>query len=426
MAALAHKTKDMLGRTEVVSLARALELLHGHMPVPVKGEENLPLVDALGRILAREILAPEDLPVHSRSTMDGYAVRAKETYGASENLPAYLSVGGEVRMGEFPAAGPAAGSCFRIATGGLLPPQTDAVVMLEHTVQVDDQMIEVTKPVAAGNNCIAVGEDIAAGELLLSIGHRLRAQDLGMLAGLGITNAVVYRRVRTTIISTGDEIVDYRQVPPPGKIRDMNGVQLAAFITRGGGIARPFGIVADTEEKLTSAISEALAANDLVLFSGSSSVGSRDLGETVIAKAGPPGIIFHGVAIKPGKPVIFAKAGEVPVFGLPGHPVSAAVSYSLFVEPVLQRLSGVVDDGLPKERIVKADLQRNISSAAGRTDFIRVRLTKKNTTGGFEAEPVLGKSGALSSMVRAHGYILIEEKKQGLRQGDTVCVRLYA
>jgi molybdopterin molybdotransferase len=417
--------RDMLGRSRVVSLVEAMDLLRHHMPAAVAEEEMLPLENALDRILSRNIRSSEDLPSHARSTMDGYAVRARDTFGATESMPAYFEISGEVRMGEFPGQGPLPGCCYGIATGGLLPPGTDAVVMLEHTVIVDEQTIEVIKAVAPGAHTIKIGEDIAKGDSLFSVGHRLRPQELGLLAGLGVVALQVYRRVRVGIISTGDELVDFHASPLPGKIRDMNSVHLTALVARTGAQARFYGIVADQQEQLTAMAEKALRENDLVLFSGSSSVGSRDLGEQVIGKLGGPGIIFHGVAVKPGKPVIFALAGNKPVFGLPGHPVSAAVSFNLFVEPVLANLAGRVDNGLPQRKTVAARLLRNISSAAGRTDFVRVRISRDSKGTGYEAQPVLGTSGALSTMVKAHGYIGVGESEQGLKAGDMVEVILY-
>jgi len=415
----------MLGRGRVVSLAEAMELLALHMPAAVDGEEVLPLTETLGRVLAREVTSPEDLPPHPRSTMDGYAVRARDTYGATESLPAYLEISGEVRMGECPDQGPLPGCCYAIATGGLLPPATDAVVMLEHTVKVDERLIEVVRPVAVGAHTIGKGEDISRGDSLFSVGHRLRPQELGLLAGLGIVSLPVYRRVKVGMLSTGDELVSFAEQPLPGKIRDMNSVHLTALTAQAGATAQFYGIVADREEELTTRAKTALQENDLVLFSGSSSVGARDLGAKVIVKLGEPGIIFHGVAVKPGKPVIFALAGNKPVFGLPGHPVSAAVAFSLFVEPVIYQLAGLIENDLPGRKTVTARLARNVSSAAGRSDFIRVRLSRQSPRAPFEAHPVLGTSGALFSMVQAHGYIVVRDSLQGIKAGEMVEVLLY-
>lgn len=418
------QNRDMLGRTDTVSLQKARQLLAEHLPPTVTGEESLLLEEALGRVCPADIPAPENLPAYPRSTMDGYALRGRDTFGASENLPAYLEVHGDVVMGEFPEHGPREGACYSIATGGILPPETDAVVMLEHTVAIDRNMIEVLQPVAAGANVIQPGEDIKKGEILLPAGQRLRPQDLGLLAGVGINRITVFARVRVGIISTGDEIISHEQVPPPGKIRDTNSVSLAAQVRGLNATPIFYGIAADDRQSLTSLVQQAKAANDIVLLSGSSSVGVRDLGEQIIEEMGPPGIIVHGVAIKPGKPVIIGRASNTMLFGLPGHPVSAAVAFDLFVRPAIQHLSGMKAEGLPAHRTVKARLQRNISSASGRTDFIRVQVLP-SVTGEMAAQPILGKSGALSSMVKAHGYIEIAEKQQGLKEGEIVEVTLF-
>jgi len=418
------QTRDMLGRPDTVSLHAALLLLRQHLgPGPAR-TVTVPLAEALGRVCAADILSPENLPPYPRSTMDGYAVRSRDTFGASEKLPAYLEVSGEVFMGEFPEQGPQPGACYRIATGGILPPGTDAVVMLEHTVAIDAGMIEVVQPAAAGANVIQAGEDVKQDELLLPAGHRVRSQDLGLLAGVGISGISVFRRVRVGLISTGDEIVGHAQQPPPGKIRDTNSVSLAAQVRGLQAMPTFYGIAADDEESLAAMMRAAVAANEIVLLSGSSSVGTRDLGEQVIEKMGSPGILVHGVAIKPGKPVIIARADDVMIFGLPGHPVSAAVAFDLFVRPAIMHLAGITDDGLPRYRTIKARLRRNLNSASGRTDFVRVQV-KMFQDREPEAYPILGKSGALSTMVKAHGYVEIAEKLQGLKEGEMVEVRLF-
>jgi molybdopterin molybdotransferase len=418
------ENRDMLGRTDIVSLEEALSLLRKHQP-PCPGRiVAVELEDALNRVCAADIISPENLPPYPRSTMDGYAVSAKDTFGASEGLPAYLEISGQVQMGEYPETGPSPGTCYSIATGGILPPGADSVVMLEHTVNVDGQMIEVIKPVAAGDNIINTGDDVRKDEVLLSKGQLVRPQELGLLAGLGVENISVFRKVRVGIISTGDEIVPYHETPTPGKIRDMNGINLSSFIRNINGRPHFYGIASDSEAELAEMVREALAANDLVLISGSSSVGTRDLGEKVIKQIGSPGILLHGVTIRPGKPVIIARAEDKLIFGLPGHPVSAAVAFDLFVKPVVKNMSGLTSNSLPDYRMVDARLMRNLNSTSGRTDFIRVRL-EQHDNGEIAAIPILGKSGALSTMVRAQGYLIIEEHQQGLREGELVEVRLF-
>jgi molybdopterin molybdotransferase len=418
-----NSVKDMLGRSGIVTLGDAQKLLAERLALcSNRAIEDVSLEQCLGRILGQDICSKEDIPPYPRSVMDGYAVKAGDTYGATEGMPAYLNVSGEVKMGEFPKVGPAVECCFKIATGGLLPPDTNAVVMLEHTVQTGTEMLEIVKPVAPGENIIGRGDDVKKGDLLLKSGHCLRPQDMGLLAGLGITTLGVQPLVRVGIFSTGDEIVPFDQTPPPGKVRDMNSVNLAALAQKQGAIPTFYGVVKDEEELFLAAVQKALEENDIVIFSGSSSVGSRDLGESVVCKLAD--LLIHGVAIKPGKPVIIAFSGSKALFGLPGHPVSAAVAFDLFVRQVINSFSGRTFSDLPQSRTVQAICKRNMNSAGGRTDFIRVSLTRKDS-GEYEAYPVLGKSGALSTMVAADGFFRIEESSQGVESGEMVIVYLY-
>ena len=418
-----NSVKDMLGRSGIVPLDVAQKLLKERLAqCSNRAIAEVSLEQCLGRILGRDICSKEDIPPYPRSVMDGYAVKAGETFGATEGMPAYLNVSGEVKMGEFPEVGPAVECCFKIATGGLLPPDTDAVVMLEHTVQTGTEMIEIIKPAASGENIIGRGDDVKKGEPLLKSGHCLRPQDIGLLAGLGITTLGVQPLVHVGIFSTGDEIVPFDQTPPPGKVRDMNSINLAALAQKQGTIPTFYGVIKDDEGLFLAAVRKALEENDIVIFSGSSSVGSRDLGESVVCKLAD--LLIHGVAIKPGKPVIVAFSGNKALFGLPGHPVSASVAFDLFVQPVIDSFSGRTFSNLPRSRTVQAICKRNMNSAGGRTDFIRVSLTRNNS-GAYEAHPVLGKSGALSTMVAADGFFRIEESSQGVESGEMVMVYLY-
>jgi len=415
----------MLGRAGVTRFHEALVILTEALAgCPPTAAEEVDLEEALDRVLAVAVRAAEDLPPYPRSTMDGYAVRARETYGASDTLPVYLKIDGEIRMGEYPEKGPESEACIKIATGGLLPPDTDAVVMFEHTVRIDDSTLEVVKPVAAGDNVMTAGEDVKKGRVILQVGHLLRPQDLGMLASLGINRLVVHRQVRVGVFSTGDEIVPFCETPPPGKIRDANSVTICALARKFGAEVTFYGVVEDEEAPLTAVARQALAENDLIVFSGSSSVGSRDLGEKVVERLGAPGIVLHGVAIKPGKPVIVGRASDRMIFGLPGHPVSAAVTFELFVRPAILQISGRVASPLPEAKTVRAVCRRNLNSAAGRTDFIRVALSR-NKNDQYEAVPILGKSGSLSTLVEADGYFIIGESSQGVEQGAEVLVYLF-
>ncbi len=414
---------DMLGRAQLTSVASARALLLSRISDHQPESETLPLDECVDRICARQIRAPEDLPPTDRSTMDGFAVIAADTFGASQSMPGYLDISGEVIMGETPQAKISRGTCFQIPTGGILPDGADAVVMHEHTVPVDDKVIEIIKPVGSGGNLIREGDDIRKGTVAVDSGRILRPQELGLLAGLGISEVEVFKPVTVAIISTGDEIIDYRQPASPGKIRNINSIVLSAHVQRSGAQVIDYGIVSDDESSFFSTVEKAVEQADLVLFSGGSSVGMRDLGEQAIQRIANPGVLVHGVSLKPGKPVIIGLCNQTPVFGLPGHPVSAMVCFDFFVRPALDALSGKSSGQLNITASAKARLKRNINSAAGRLDVIRVELTFESDE--LLATPILGKSGAISTLSEAHGYFLIDEDCQGVSIDELVEVYLY-
>jgi molybdopterin molybdotransferase len=295
--------------------------------------------------------------------------------------------------------------------------------MFEHTIPVDDTMIEIVKSVGEGSNIINTGEDISQGQQALEAGKRLRPQDLGLLAALGLANVPVFRKVRVGIVSTGDEIIEHHKPLTPGKIRDINSITLAGMVQRNNGVPTRYGIVSDTREVFFPALEKAVNENDIVLFSGGSSVGVRDLGEQAVEALGPPGILVHGVALKPGKPVLIGMSDITPLFGLPGHPVSAMVCFDLFVAPAIHKLSGrqLPDDELIPT--VTARLSRNLNSAAGRLDIVRVRLLDGSDIP--IADPVMGKSGAISTLSGSDGFFIIEEDSQGVTQDSVISIYRY-
>ncbi|TKB25964.1 molybdopterin molybdotransferase MoeA [Desulfopila sp. IMCC35006] len=416
-------TRDMLGRSGLISVAEAMRILRSHLQGITTSSTVIPLPAAFDRVLAQAVISPEDLPGQARSTMDGFAVRATDTFGASESMPCYLNITGEVLMGTAPAGQVKKGCCYKIPTGGLLPEGADSVVMLEHTVPVDNSLIEIIKGVGSGTNLIQKGEDIAQDAQALAKGHLLRPQDIGLLAGLGITEVQVREKVRVGILSTGDEIIAHTKKPQPGQIRNINSLALAGMVQRCGGVSVDYGIVSDQKDIFMAAITRAVAENDIVLFSGGSSVGVKDLGEQVIAALGPPGILVHGVTLKPGKPVLIGMGGTTPIFGLPGHPVSAMVCFDFFVGPAIRQLSGQASETELPSPCVLAALARNINSAPGRRDVVRVKLHQEGTT--WIADPVLGKSGSISTLSRSDGYFLIDEDSQGLTEHSVVKVYLF-
>jgi len=387
----------------------------------VVGSEWVPLGSAGGRILAETVTADLDIPGFARSTMDGYALQGSATFGASESNPAYLEIVGSVAMGEQPDIQIGPGQAVRIATGGMLPVGADAVVMIEHTEVLDDSTIEVYKSVAPGQYVVARGEDIAAGDRLLIRGQILRPQEAGLLAALGHEKVHVYRKPRVGIISTGDEVVPVTAVPGPGQIRDVNSTTLAAMTLAAGGEPRSYGIVHDSFDFLKSTCSRALAENDMILVSGGSSVGMRDF--TIQAFDAQPDaeIMIHGVSISPGKPTILGRSGDKPMWGIPGHVTSAMVVFRVLVEPFVAHLGGF-DDRFRQRFTVSARLTRNLSSSQGRVDFVRVRLLEQD--GLWHAEPVLGKSGLIQTMVKADGLVRIAAEAEGLDKDDTVAVEM--
>jgi molybdopterin molybdotransferase len=423
--------KDMLGRSGVVTREEALRMIDQHFHVPVLPREEIAISDTLGRIVSEDFISPEDLPEFDRSTMDGYAVRSADTFGANESLAALFKVVGDIPMGTMPGRGIAKGEAMKIATGGALPKGADAVVMFEHAQPVDSVSIEVVKPVAPLENVVQAGDDIRRGETVLVRGHRIRPQDMAALAGLGMTRIKVIGRPKVAIISTGNEIVPADTVPGPGRIRDSNSYDLEGLITQGGGIPLKKGIIPDDYARLRATLEGASKDADLILMTGGSSVGTSDLTAKVINDMGGPGVLVHGVAIKPGKPLVIGLIGsvhgDVPVFGLPGHPAAVSICFDVFVRPVLTRLSGEVPhpalEGMPPYRTVKARLTRSIASSPGREDHVRVTLEKKDD--GLWARPVFGASGLVSTLVKALGTVVVPLNEIGIEAGEEVEVRLF-
>lgn len=401
------------------ALARIIESLPGAIP----RSEVLPIEDCYYRVIASDIVSPEDLPAFARSTVDGYAVHAADTFGARENSPAYVAVKHEVLMGHAPDFNLIKGFAAKIPTGGMLPEGADAVIMLEHVQAVSDDMIEILKSAAPGDNVIRKGEDIGKGEKVLTSGSLLRAQDIGALAGIGITSIEVFKKPVLSFISTGDEIVPPGSSLCLGQVRDINSFTLAGLVMSHGGILVKKGIFMDDYGVIKKAVSESLNDSDIVLISGGTSAGAKDMTAEIINDTGRPGVLFHGVALKPGKPTIGGIVNGKPVIGLPGHPAATAVCFDLFIKPLIRKLSGL---GGEKEtvRSLRATMAKNIASAAGREDHIRVCI-EKDEGGRLLATPVLGKSGLISTLVKADGIVTIPQWKLGLDAGEEVTVQLF-
>ncbi len=397
---------------KVKSVSRVQEDLFNFPRLSV---EETGLLEAVGRYLAEPISAPEDLPPFSRATMDGYAVRARDVFGARENEPVILRLKGEIPMGVAPDFELGPGEAARIATGGMLPLGADAVVMVEYTEEIGP-LVEIRRPVSPGENVLAQGEDTRAGEILLEAGERLNPGKLGLLAHAGITRLKVHARPQVAIISTGDELVPPEKQPAPGQIRDTNSYSLAAGVLEAGGTPLLQGIVPDQEEALYQALKQALDKAHVVLISGGSSVGTRDFTLRCIERLPGAQLLCHGIAVRPGKPTILAKVGEKAVFGLPGQMASALLVFYILVRPLLLHLQGysAKDLGLVQ---IKARAKRNIPSAQGREDYIRVSL-EKDAQGLYWAQPIFRRSGLISSMAKAQGLLRIPERSEGIYQGE--------
>jgi molybdopterin molybdotransferase len=411
-------TEPELPGREFFATRRVSEALAGFRPARRTEAETISLIAALHRVPAAPVTAPHALPGFARSTVDGYAVRASDTYGVSDGLPGYLEVTGAVRMGVPADIGVGPGTAVSMPTGGMLPLGADAVVMVEYTQAVLDGTIEVTRPVAPGEGVVRADEDVAEGGVLVPAGRPLRAQDLGLLAAAGVTAVSVRARPRVTVFSTGDEVV-----PPdtaalqPGQVRDATAVALAALITEAGGEPAPGGIIPDEESALEAALLTALGGSDMIVISAGSSVGARDQTAAAVKRLGPPGIWCHGLAIKPGKPTLLAECAGVPVIGLPGNPRSALVVFRLVGMPVVGLIGGRTAPGA--EPVLRARLDRDVASAAGRLDVVQVRVA-----GGL-ASPVFGLSALLSVLTAADGYIIVPEEATGLGAGTEVDVIPY-
>lgn len=385
-----------------------------------RGSEVVCLERALGRVTAEDLVTPEDLPPFDRSTVDGYAVRSVDTEHASADAPTVLRVVGEVRMGRTAQLSIAAGEAARIPTGGMLPRGADAVVMQEHC-DPGRHEVAVRRVAHPRDNIIGRGEDVRRGEVVIPAGTRVRPQELALLAGMGTVEVPCSLPPRVSIFSTGDEVVPADQTPTPGQVRDMNAHSLAGQVTRLGGVALSGAILPDEPEPVEEALRGAMHRVEVLLVSGGSSVGARDVLDEVVPRLGQPGVVVHGVAIKPGKPTLLGLCDGKVVIGLPGHPVSSMIVFEVFVRPVLEAMLGLRSD-LRGARRMPARMARALRAPAERDEFVRVRVEWS----GDEplAHPVPGKSGMITTMTRANGYVRVPMGAT-LETGAPVEVRLF-
>lgn len=381
--------------------------------------EEVDILQGLGRIAAEDIIAPIDLPEFNRATVDGYALLSRDTFGASESIPVFLEVEGKVEMGQATELTIRSGTGVYVPTGGMIPEGADGVVMIEYVEQLDSCTIAVHKPVAPGEGLIHRGEDLKTGEVIIKKGRRIKPQDIGALAAVGINRLKVMEKPRIAILSTGDEIVDPEAEVPFGKIRDINTYALAAMAEESGCNVTYKAVIKDDYELLTKTMGSVINDNHIVILSGGSSIGTKDMTAKVIASMGEPGVFVHGVAVKPGKPTIIGSAGNTALFGLPGHPVSAMIVFKIFVEYLINNM---LEYKHRSNRGLQAMADANIHSSPGKETYQMVVI--EEVEGKLLAKPIHGKSGAISLMTRAQGYIKIELNKEGIKKGERVNVIL--
>lgn len=384
--------------------------------------EKLNLDDALGRIISEDILSPVNLPPFSRSTVDGYAVKAQDTAGASASMPTYLDIIGSVEMGEKTELKISSGQAAAVPTGGMLPEGADAVLMIENTEKIEDKMIESAKSLAVGENVVKKAEDISEGEILFKKGRRLMARDIGALAGLGITEISCFKKPIASVISTGDELIDPEEEAEDGQIRDINSYSISSYLTKLGAVGKRVGIIEDKFDKLKSAVKDNLDS-EIVLISGGSSVGVKDMTIDILNSLGEPGVVLHGLSIKPGKPTILAFIEGSIVIGLPGHPASAWTVTNILVSEIIRVLTGEkTPEEIGEDREIfkiKAELSRDLVSDKGREEYIPIR-TKKDENGKLIAEPMLGKSSLITNLVQGNTLLKIESYQEGLDKGEII------
>ncbi len=382
-----------------------------------KVEEKIPMGISLGRTTTRPVFTSTPLPAFNRSTVDGYGLRAQDTFGASESMPAYLRIAGEVMMGQEPGKGIEMGACMLIHTGGMLPKNANAVVMLEDTQISHGNELEVLRPVAVGENVIKIGEDVAINDEVITAGTKLRSAEIGGLAAIGQIELFVSKRPRVAILSTGDEVVPPHQEPHAGEVRDINTNTLKAMLTHTGAVGISYGIRRDDFQEVLQAARQALDECDMLVFTAGSSASNRDITSRVIQSLGEPGVLVHGINIHPGKPTILAVSDGKPVIGLPGNPVSCLVIAWLYVKPAVELLSGL----RPLPRMTQnIKVAINLPSKTGREDWIPVRIETVNPRGEYEpiAHPIHSRSNLIFSLVGAHGLVRIPENVNGVEAGQ--------
>lgn len=381
--------------------------------------ETIDILDSIGRVIVNDIVSKENVPEFRRSTVDGYAVKSKNTVGCSESLPAFLSIVGESKMGEGIDIVLEDFQAVYVPTGGIVPDNADAMVMIEYTEKFDDE-IAINKPAAVLENIVGIGDDVKINEIIIERHTKLKTQHIGALAALGINKIQVYQKPKIGIISTGDEIVPIETDLKIGQIRDINTFSLAAMLNETGCEIVYKDRIKDDFKLIKRSLENAIDLCDVVLISGGSSVGNHDMTPEIINKIGDPGVLVHGIAIKPGKPTIVGKVENKAVFGLPGHPASCIISYKVIVEEFINNIL-LKHNNKDKQIVAKSGFQVHVSS--GRDVFYMVKLNEID--GEYIAQPIHGKSGMISLLSKADGYIEIPMEKEGIEKDALLKVNLF-
>jgi molybdenum cofactor synthesis domain-containing protein len=404
-----------------MTFEEAQRTIRSQFKPPALGLETAVLLEAYNRVLAEDVVSTLDIPPFSRSTMDGYAVKAEDTFGAGENQPVILKVSGAVSVGEQPQDQVGKGEAVEIVTGAPIPEGADAVVMVEDTEREDSEL-HVFSPVKANENVMKRGSDIKMGEVVLKKGQLLGSSEIGVLAALGLTKVSVSKIPMVAVLSTGDEVTEAGKLLPPGKIYDINAYSISTAVVESGGKPVYFGVVADDKEALSKVLHAALDSADMVITSGGVSVGPRDYTPQIVDSLGKPGIVVYGIAVKPGKPTTVGFVGDKPVFSLPGHPTSALLIFYLLARPLIQQLAG---RPVTPMKMVRAAAGSRMFSAKGRRTFVMVRLMFDKSCR-LIAEPVeSGASGAITTLTKADGFVEIPENEQFVDADQEVVVFLF-
>ena len=404
---------------EVHSPSIAISKITSNKEFPSLRMGLIKTINSLDRIIAEDIISDIDLPHFDRSSMDGYAIRSQDSNGVSESSPNYIKVIEEIKMGNQPSKSIKSGEASRIFTGGMLPKGADSIIMEEDTEELSDNFIEIKKSISIGENIIYKGEEIKKNKIIISNGKKIRSQEIGSLLESGITQIKVYKQLNIGVLSSGDELINPHENITPGKIRDINTYTISNLIMKTGSNVKNYPIMPDDFNKQLIQSKKAYKECDILIFSAGSSISYRDTTAKVIKNLGTPGIIIHGISVKPGKPTILGLCDKKIIIGLPGNPVSAVMIFINIVQPIIEQLY----NHKSLKPYLNCILDEDISSKTGRVDYVPVKIITKDNK--LFASPVLGKSNLINTLVQSDGYVVVPSEKRGLYKHTNVKINLY-